>query len=112
MLTNQKRLNIGMYFLLIVNGPLQLTNIHYYYYHHHHHHLGKRIHEGDINTSRAFTAVTGTNEWNVNTYFHMEHNGLDTETKLKGIHGRVWERDFFGDDVMKGTYILFGFNFN
>ena len=71
--------------------------------------IGKRINNGDISTSRAFTAVTSTNEWNVNIYFRMQHsqnnNNNNNSTLIKGLHGRIWERDFFGDDELKGKFL-------
>ena len=62
---------------------------------------GKRLYKGDVPVMRTFTAVTGMTSWDVNLYFRLKHIPGNRSCP-KGINGRIWERDFHGDDNFKG----------
>ena len=73
--------------------------------------MGRRLHKGDSSTLfRNYTAVTINNEWDVNLYFPLARVDLDphqrTASSPRSFLGRLWARDFFGDDDFIGQFSL------
>jgi class 3 adenylate cyclase len=74
-----------------------------------------RLSKSDSNFNRNFTAVSSTCEWNVNLYFPVPKHklgrspsevGAPPSERVSFLLGRVWERNFFGDDQFLGQFVL------